>query len=300
MRGVAEYVMRGRKQALLVSLLGASTLMFAWISAAVVALITMRRGWNEGAFILIWALLPAGFLLVQFGDMGPVSLLLGTAALAVALRWTVSWPLTLLASVGVGAITGIVLLMFSGVFLEDLAAMFAKVFENLQANMPEGQTLRAPGISTIAGMLGVINTITCVLCLLLARWWQAALYNPGGFREEFHALRLSPQISIALVLLMMGVSTLGLEYRPWAVLFAVPLSVAGIGFLHARAAYRGLGATWLGLFYLLWLVLDPIKLVVIGIAIADSFVNFRERWQPKGESREISRKEDRHDDENLE
>ena len=41
-------------------------------------------------------------------------------------------------------------------------------------------------------------------------------------------------------------------------LFAVPLSVAGLGFIHARAAHRKLGAGWLSVFYLLWLLLDPV------------------------------------------
>jgi hypothetical protein len=105
------------------------------------------------------------------------------------------------------------------------------------------------------------------------------LYNPGGFREEFHGLHLAPQLSPALAVMMLGVSMLGIEYRPWAMLFAVPLSIAGLGFLHARASRRNLGFGWFSTFYLLWLVLDPIKLVVIGVAIADSFINFRKRWQ---------------------
>jgi hypothetical protein len=290
MRGVAEYVMRGRYQALLVALVGASSLMFAWVSAAVIALVILRRGLNEGAFILIWALLPAGYMLAQFGDMGPLALLVGTTALAAVLRWVASWPLALMTSIAVGVITGFAMLMFSTVYLEEMAAMFAEVFKSLQANMPAGETLQAPAVSTIAGMLGLMNAVSCVLCLLLARWWQASLYNPGGFREEFHGLRLAPQFSVPLVLLMLGVSMLGIEYRPWAMLFAVPLSVAGLGFLHARAANRKLGFGWFSMFYLLWLALDPIKMVVIGVAIADSFIDFRTRWQSK--SKDLDSRDD--------
>lgn len=299
MRGVASYVMRGRRQALLVALIGASTLMFAWISAAVIALVTMRRGLNEGAFILLWALLPAGYMALQFGDMGPLAMLVGTTALAAVLRWLVSWPLTLVASVAVGVITGYVLLMFSSAYLDSLVEMFAKVFENLQANLPEGQTLTAPGTTTIAGMLGLMNTITCLMCLLLARWWQASLFNPGGFREEFHGLRLAPQLTVGLALMMLAVGALGVGFRPWAVMFAIPLSLAGLGFIHARAAHRNLGFGWLSVFYLLWLVLDPVKLVVIGIAIADSFVDFRGRWPKSPEKKELERT-DKQDEQDLE
>ncbi len=75
MRAVAEYVMRGRNQALWVSVIGASTLMFSWLSAAVLALVTLRRGPGDGVYILAWAVLPAGFLLAVFGEMGPLGMI---------------------------------------------------------------------------------------------------------------------------------------------------------------------------------------------------------------------------------
>ncbi len=278
MKGLAEYVMRGRMQALLVAVVSASTLLFAWISAAVIALVTLRRGWSEGVFVLLWAALPASYALFRFGDLGSLAMLAGTAVLAVVLRLTISWSQALVASVAVGAVTGYTMLLFGMAFLEQLVTMFAEVFENLQARLPEGQ-LVAPGVNTLAGMMGLMNSITCVMCLLLARYWQASLYNPGGFREEFHGLRLGPQLSTALGLGLLGVSLLGVEYRPWALLLAVPLSVAGLAFIHARAARRGLGFGWLSLFYVLWLVLDPVKLIVIGVAVADSFIDFRGRWR---------------------
>jgi len=167
-------------------------------------------------------------------------------------------------------------------YLEQLAGLFAEVFANIQAQLPKGENqieLQPPGIVTIAGMLGLMNAIGCVLCLLLGRWWQSVLYNPGGFRQEFHSIRFSPAASSALVVLTLLISTYGLEYRPWAVLFAVPLSIAGVSFIHARVAHRKQGPGWLTVFYMLWAVLDPVKLIVVGIAIADSWVDFRSRWR---------------------
>ena len=281
MRVLAEYVMRGRNQALLVSVIGASTLMFSWISAAVLALVTLRKGPREGMYILAWAALPAGFLLAVFNDVSPLSMIVGTTALAVLLRWSVNLPLTLLGASLVGAVTGLGLLWLGTNYLEQLAAQFAELFAGFEEQLSQGEQkveLQPPGPATIAGMLGLMNAVTCVLCLLLARWWQASLFNPGGFRQEFHSLRYPPAWAAGLVLLMLVISTYGLAFRPWAVLFAVPLSVAGLGFIHARAARRGQGAAWLTVFYLLWLVLDPVKLIVIGVAVADSWLDFRSRW----------------------
>ncbi|MEM0954576.1 MAG: hypothetical protein AAGI24_10595 [Pseudomonadota bacterium] len=286
MKALATYVMKGRTQALWVSVLGASALLFCWLSAAVLALVTLRKGPAEGGYLLAWAVLPAAFLLGVFGDAGPLGMILGTTALAIALRWSVSWELTLCASTGIGLLTGLSLLAFGENYLQELEAYFAALFENLQAQLASTQgtagrevTLVAPGPVSIAGLLGLMNSLSCVVCLLLARWWQAQLYNPGGFRQEFHGLRFSTGTSAATVLLMLGISSLGMEYRPWAALFGLPLSLAGLGLMHARVAYRGQGSAYLTLFYLLWVTLDAVKVIVIGLAIADSWFDFRQRWR---------------------
>ena len=123
-----------------------------------------------------------------------------------------------------------------------------------------------------------MNAVSCVASLLLARWWKASLYNPGGFRTEFHGLRFDVSAAAVLVLLMLGVSSLGVMYRPWGALFGIPLSLAGLGLVHARAAQRGQGAMYLTVFYLLWILFDAVKVIVIGLAVADSWIDFRSRW----------------------
>ncbi len=286
MKVVAQYVMRGRLQALWVALVGASLMLLTWVSAAVVALVTLRRGPAEGGLLLALAVLPAAFMLTRTGDVGPLNMLVGTGVLALVLRWAVSWQLTLLTAVAVGLGTGFTLLWFGEALLERYAELLGRLFEDLQARLPEGQ-LQVPELSTIAGTLGFMNALSCVMCLLLARYWQSALYNPGGFREELHGLRLAAPLAIALLSILLGLSFVGIEYRPWAVLFALPLSIAGLGYIHAHAARRGLGTGWLGLFYLLWLLLDLVKLVVIGIAIADSLFDLRGRWRGGGKGRQI-------------
>ena len=43
MRGLAEFIMRGRWQALGIAVLGSGSLLFGWISAAAIALVTLRK-----------------------------------------------------------------------------------------------------------------------------------------------------------------------------------------------------------------------------------------------------------------
>ena len=37
------------------------------------------------------------------------------------------------------------------------------------------------------------EALTILSALFIARWWQAMLYNPGGFQQEFHIPSLPPQ-----------------------------------------------------------------------------------------------------------
>ena len=52
MRGLAEFIMRGRWQALGIAVLGSGSLLFGWISAAAIALVTLRKGTASGGWLV--------------------------------------------------------------------------------------------------------------------------------------------------------------------------------------------------------------------------------------------------------
>jgi hypothetical protein len=297
LKGLAEFVMRGRLQALLVTVAGAGSLLFCWISAAVIALVTLRKGAGSGAWLFMWALLPAGTLLYLYGDSGPLALLVGTQVLALVLRATVNLPLAVLAGVGVGAVTGLSMVAFSGAYLDQMVAYFGEFIGTMEQRLSEGGQaveLPRPEAGQLAGMLGAGTAMMSVLCLLLARYWQAALYNPGGFGAEFKALYYPVAVSLGLVLAALVLSSLGLQYRTWAMICLIPLTFVGLALVHARAESRGQSSGWLTGFYLVWLIFDPVKLLVVFFAIADSWLNFRQRWSP-GPATEV-KPPDEHDD----
>ena len=284
MLGLANFVMRGRWQALLVTVACAGSLMFSWISAAVVALVILRKGAGAGAWLYGWALLPAGTLLYAFCDSGPLTLLTGTMILALVLRATVSLPMAVLASVAVGGVSGLALVAFGGEGLEQIVALFSEFLATLEQQLSQDGkpvVLPRPDTVQVAGMLGAGTAMTAVMCLLLGRYWQAALYNPGGFGGEFKALYYPATVATSLAVGVMALASLGPQYRTWAMICAIPLTFAGLALVHARAEARGQGKGWLTGFYISWLVFDPIKLLVVFAAIADSWFNFRQRWNRK-------------------
>jgi len=282
MRGLAEFIMRGRWQALGVAVLGSGSLLFGWVSAAAIALVTLRNGSASGGWLTLWALLPAMIIAAISGDTGSVLLLLGTFSLAVILRESVSLSLAVMASVPLALLGGAALTLFNGVFLQELVETFNQALAQLEQELAQGETaemvFNAVSVPQVAALLATGNAVIALLSLILGRYWQASLYNPGGFGEEFRALRLP----VGAVLLMASAALvlwwMGADWRVWSAVVVLPLTMVGFSLLHAFAKRAGKGVTWLTLMYALWIVLDPVKWVWVGCVVVDTFADVRGRW----------------------
>ena len=101
MRGLAEYIMRGRREATLAVAIAAAIPLLFWFSAAALALVILRRGLSDALPILAWGLLPAVVWAVV-GDLTPVLVITGTAGLALILRQHNEWVRVLLLAVPLG------------------------------------------------------------------------------------------------------------------------------------------------------------------------------------------------------
>lgn len=278
MRALAEYVMKGRSQAVIIAVIATGSIIFSWVGAAIIALVTLRQGPKHGSYVLLWTMLPA-LVLASMGDTTPVTTLLGAMLGATVLRLTGTWSWTLVATVVSGLITGLLLLAFGQGYIEELLKLLNETLTQLSSQSGEGSPLVTgePTPLQIAGLLGLSNAFTVAMCLVLARWWQALLYNPGGFGDEFKRLKLSPQLAIGLLLPGLALSTLGSDYRLWAVIFSVPFMFAGFALVHALVAQKNMKGGWLTVFYISWLLLDPMKALLIVAAVVDSWVDIRKR-----------------------
>lgn len=288
MRGLASFAMHGRFRALLLVVASAGSLLFAWIAAAVLALVTLRKGYQEGLWLLLWASLPGLVLAQVTGDTSALALVLGTALLAQALRATVDMALTALLSAAVAVLTGVLLLGFGEPMLDEMSRIFARLSLALEEQAGPGQggalALRAPSRVQLAGMMGVANGVLSFLCLVLARYWQAALYNPGGFGAEIRALRFPPALVWVLGIGALVIASVDIQWRSWGGALLLPLTIAGFALLHARAKYRGQGSFWLSGIYVAWLVFDAAKLALVGLVLADALLDLRSRWARAGQT----------------
>lgn len=280
MRALAEYAMKGRAQAVIVAVVATGSVLFAWVGAAIVALVTLRKGTRQGSQVLLWAMLPAVILAVM-GNIGPAVTLVSVTLAAAVLRNMQSWQWVLVIAVCAGTLEG----LLSIGRLEPVAQLMSETMAQIASESERWKPVMAPWLELplaqmqvlTAGWLSLWSSFWVIVCMLLARWWQASLYNPGGFQSEFHQLRLSPLMSFGLVAVMLVISSQGVEYQLWALVFTIPFMFAGFALIHGIVARRKLGGNWLAIFYVSWLLLDPVKGLLIIAAIVDSWVDIRSR-----------------------
>jgi len=296
MQALARYIMRGRMQAILVTAVAALLSLLLpplnYISSAVVGLVTLRKGWREGLITIVGA----GLAMALFAgitpadplraDMVAAAIWLPVWTLALVLRYTVS----LSATVASAGMIGTLIVVGTYLSLDDPAQSWRNVLGRLvtlakQQNEPAvadslGQILlnAAPHMT---GMLIAALMLGLTLSLFLARWWQASLYNPGGFGQEFRGLRLGHNYALltagALAVSMVGSGwPAEVAVNVLIVLVAVYL-VHGMGLVHGIVAAKGIHVGWLITVYAITFILPQSTLLLAAGAFADSWLDIRGR-----------------------
>ncbi|MEK0360980.1 hypothetical protein [Pseudomonas sp. CBC3] len=283
MRALADFIMRGRMQAIVVVAGSAALPMLFWLCAAAGSLVLLRRGLNDALGVLVWAVLPA-LAWWYFGDPRTLLVLLGSFGLALLLRNRSSWPRVMLCSVGLGLLYAWALGMVFGEPIAALATELQKVLPDMlseayqQLSVEEQTRLGALLIPVLTGLLAALLQIITLLSLMLGRYWQALLYNPGGFGLEFRALRFSPVPAMVLLAGMLLGPSLGVQMAMLAPLCSVPLAFAGIALVHGLVAKNRMSRFWLvGLYVTLVLFMQLIYPLLAVMAIVDSLFDFRGR-----------------------
>ncbi len=293
--------MRGRSSAVLVA---ATTAVLFWlfppfliVSGAAVTLVTLRRGPAEGALLMALSGLGAIILTtLAVGAPWPMMQILLACwlplwILALVLRATVSLARTLQVA-AVLSLAGV--LGFYGV-LGDPAAWWEGVLGRWDQDLAKlAPTGPAADRSTLDQVLELLKgwapfmpgqmvsaaLLFVLLGLFLGRWWQALLFNPGGFRPEFHELRLGRPLAV-LMLALFGAALLTgwMPLTNGVLVLGTLYTVQGIALAHALIFKLQLSSAWLLLFYLLLVPL--LSQLVMALGIADAWADFRGRVRPR-------------------
>ena len=140
----------------------------------------------------------------------------------------------------------------------------------------------------MTGMMVAAMMLALSLSVFLARWWQAILYNPGGFRREFHGLRLGRNVGIvALGTLAVSVAASGWSQEIAAnamIVIVAAYLLHGLGLVHGIVAAKNINVGWLISVYAVTLILPQSSLLLAAVAFADSWTDIRGRIKPGGQA----------------
>jgi hypothetical protein len=296
MRAIASFIMRGPVQAACIVVISAVLPLLSVVSGAPLALVTLRQGARAGIVVVVMATALAGLLFwVLFGALAPLLGLLGLLLplwlLALVLRHTLSLAATLKVSLLMAAL----MLLGCAVYVGDLAVWGRTLLEEVMAPFLEQAQLDNERAATTqvldyldylapitAGLLVASSLLTVLLSLLLGRWWQSLLFNPGGFRKEFQELRLGQLMALIASLIFAAAWLLKLPILTNLVLLVVVIyALQGIALLHGIVSKALLNRFWLVGFYGLILFMPFYVLVLLCLlGFSDAWLDFRERLKP--------------------
>ncbi len=289
MRALAAYILRGRTQAAgmasVLGLLGLYLPPLTLVSGATVALVTLRLGLWQGISVTLLATvicvlasslalgspLPiAGLLVMWLPSLLAAQVLSRTRSQGLMLS-----GLGLLALLAAGALR---------LFIDDVDAWWRYLLNNLLQQVLTGgepqqiQDLVKVLAPQMNGIFVATLLLSLMLSLLLARWWQSLLLNPGGFALEFQRLAL-PQTLAMVTVLAVGYDSLvgGIGLLHDAVdLLAVMYMLQGLAVLHRLVALRRMPHGMLVAAYaLVGLVAHYGVILMASIGIADAIIDLR-------------------------
>ena len=294
--GLASFCMKGKLQA---SLLAATFLVLAlifplsiWLSSAFIALVFLRKGLSTGLQVVLISGVGAGVL--SWFALGTPQVVLLPVVLfwipviitSIVLHRTVVMAHSLLAASIMGFV--IVLGLFAW-YDGDPSVIWMQIFDEMKlgTELSEPMSIKSTDIDEFLTVMAKLMTVTfagmivisAIMSLLLARFWQATLYNPGGFGDEFKAIRFG-QVA-ALIALLIGSMTMLVSSDLLLALSIVVLFTfmfQGLSIFHHLIAHRSMSKGWLyGLYALMLVLLPQMALLLSTLGVSDAWVNWRER-----------------------
>src|SRR3546814_2495051 len=134
----------------------------------------------------------------------------------------------------------------------------------------------------LTGLIAALLQIVSVLSLIIGRYWQALLYNPGGFGREFRAIRFPLGLAMLLLAGMVLVPNFGPPMAMLTPLCSVPLVFAALALIHGLVAKKRLGRFWLGGLYVTLLrFMHLLYSLLVVLGIVGSLIDFSVRLGPQ-------------------
>lgn len=290
---LARFILRGQSQAALVTasmaILGLAVPPAAWISAAAVVLVTLVNGPRSGLITTAMSLVGAAifaFLIFSAPEVAVIFVLIAWLPawlIATVLRQTVSlaYSLQILTLMSLLAVVMLYLLYpnIGELWREPLDIMVKQLAEqSTDFTLAELKQTEDWIIEFLPGLFASSIMFGTMVSLFLGRWWQAVLYNPGGFGKEFRSLNLGKVSALCAMALMLIAAIVDSVFAVAMVTVVFVLyGMQSLSLLHAAIEIRKVNAAWLFLIYLIMFFVPHVLLLLMLASFADPWLDIRQR-----------------------
>ena len=254
------------------------------LSSAAVALVTLRLGAFEGLSVLVCSSLAAALLgLIIFGNYQ-------FALVYAGIMWLPVWLISIILREGrhlslaveIAVLLGILGIIGFYLYNPDPVAVWkAMLMQMVPADAPvEIVQQKVDTLSHyMTGIIAAGSVFSLLFGLFLGRWWQANLYNPGGFRIEFLSLtaHLGLSIGSVIVIALAMLSSGTLSELSWnaSILLFVLYIIIGTAVLHTLFADMKMARYIVPMFYVTLFVIPHVLLPVAFVGFTDTWLNLR-------------------------
>lgn len=287
---LASYIMRGRLQAMIVAstlvLLSLKFLPLGILSSAAIALVTLRKGAQEGLYVMLFAIAAAGIL--GFFIIGDYRFILLYGVVVWLPVWLISIVLregrNLILTVEITVLIGVIGVVGYYFFNNEPSVMWKHVLlQMVPAEAPADQVEDwADTLSSyMTGVVAAGSVFGLLFGLLIGRWWQAQLYNPGGFRKEYLSLYAPRSLAIAsLGIVVLAAANTGIisevAWNVTILLFVLYIFI-GIAVLHSVFSTMAMGRYFVPMLYITLLLVPHAWLPVALIGLSDTWLKIRQK-----------------------
>ncbi len=297
LRQITDFIMRSRSHAFGVAFVCAFVPLLGSISILIAGLVTLRKGLWEGALILFAATAP--FLIKYYMTSLPadetelawvamLTLVVSNVLVwiyALLLRQYSNWSLVLELS----ALFSIVIIGAIHWFNPDIQAWWGAqlnaYFTKMKTAVPNADfTVQLQAVDAIksmaTGLMILSLLLNGLLQVVLARWWQVIIYEPGmTLRQELYRIRLGHVVGILFIAILLlsywANSATALDIRP---VFYGLFFIAGLSVVHYLLALTKYTWFWLMLFYVTLIALFPKSIMLVAFfALLDVLLDLRRR-----------------------
>jgi hypothetical protein len=304
LRRFTDYILRGRVHALAAAFV---LVLVPIIGCVIATFVTLRKGAQEGAFVFIALILP--YLLIMMmapseqvsgensnnlleGVIFIVSISFVSWLIAVILRATSSWSVVLDSL----ALISVAVIILIHLYYPDMAQFrehwLKNYFELLQQAAKDFFIAIGMSNSSIVNILNKLKDLTAgittlmfssqaLLFLLLARWWQDAMFNPGGLRKELKTIRLSKVCAIVFIVgLFAAFQHIVMMQNAIIILFMI-FALAGFSLMHYIITAKKINFWLVGFVYIALSIFPKSMVFLVLAGLLDAFFDFRKRLPVK-------------------